>query len=107
MTLRPSLRMSSWPGLSISGLSEGCRLTFTLRPWERMVTVLSSLAARYTPYVEGGAQSLSNSFIAHPFSLDPLCAARAHALLVCSKYRRLQKRKSRLAGNLPPVDTLN
>src|SRR5215831_12304391 len=54
-----------------------------------------------------GLLFLSNSFIAHPFSLDPLCAAHAHAFVVCSKYRRLQKRKSRLAGNLPPVDMLN
>src|SRR6266513_686621 len=211
MTLSPSLRMSSWPGLSDSALIEGWRFTFTLRPCERMVTVLSSLAARYTPYVDGGAHSLStssfnavicsrasysaltsfsfwlkactscrfasrnlfsrtvkslgvsssflrrwtvsassdrmyawrswtwisysvrrrrvlesdmeagrnfekpsrlgllflsNSFIAHPFSLDPLCAAQAHAF-ACSKYRRQGKRKSRLAGNLPPVDALN
>src|SRR5213594_1737285 len=46
-----------------------------------------------------GLLFLSNSFIAHPFSLDPLCAAHAQAFAVCSKYRRLQKRKSRLAGN--------
>src|SRR5215813_3743446 len=54
-----------------------------------------------------GLLFLSNSFIAHPFSLDPLCAAHAHTFVVCSKYRRLEKRKSRLAGNLPPVDMLN
>src|SRR6266850_3779412 len=54
-----------------------------------------------------GLLFLSNSFIAHPFSLDPLCAAHALAFLVCSKYRRLQKRKSRLVGNLPSVDILN
>src|SRR5207237_2918901 len=54
-----------------------------------------------------GLLFLSNSFIAHPFSLDPLFAAHAQALAVCSKYRRLEKRKSRLAGNLPPVDMLN
>src|SRR5882724_1255688 len=61
MTLSPSLRMSSWPGLSVSALIEGWRYTFTLRPCERMVTVLSSLAAKYTPYVDGGAHSLSTS----------------------------------------------
>jgi len=33
-------------GLEGVALREGCRLTFTLRPWERMVTVWSSLAAR-------------------------------------------------------------
>src|SRR5207245_3945110 len=54
-----------------------------------------------------GLLFLSNSFIAHPFSLDPLCAAQAQACAMCSKYRRLQKRKSRLAGNLPLVDMLN
>jgi hypothetical protein len=36
-----------------------------------------------------GLDFLSNSFIAHPFSLDPLCAAQAHELAMCSKYRRL------------------
>jgi hypothetical protein len=36
-----------------------------------------------------GLLFLSNSFIAHPFSLDPLFAAHAQAFAVCSKYRRL------------------
>src|SRR2546426_3640183 len=54
-----------------------------------------------------GLLFLSNSFIAHPFSLDPLCAAHAHTHSPCSKYRRHEKRKSRLVGNLPPVDALN
>src|SRR5712664_1524130 len=30
-----------------------------------------------------------------------------HTHSPCSKYRRLEKRKSRLVGNLPPVDALN
>src|SRR5205814_784695 len=60
MTLRPSLRMSSWPGLRASGLSEGWRLTLTLRPWERMLTVPSSLGARYTPRSEEHTSELQS-----------------------------------------------
>src|SRR5437667_9116097 len=52
-----------------------------------------------------GLLFLSNSFIAHPFSLDPLFSAHAQPLAMCPKYKRLEKRKSRLAGKLPP-DTL-
>src|SRR5438445_3643210 len=52
-----------------------------------------------------GLLFLSNSFIAHPFSR--VCAARPRALASCSKYRRLEKRKSRLAAYLPPVESLN
>jgi hypothetical protein len=51
------------------------------------------------PSLAPGLLFLSNSFIAHPFSLDPLFAAHAQTFVVCSKYRRLEKRKSRLAGN--------
>ena len=36
----------SWPGLRSVALMEGCRLTFTLRPCERMLTVPSSFAER-------------------------------------------------------------
>src|SRR5467141_498374 len=61
MTFNPSFRISSCPGLSPAGLSPGCRFTFTLRPCARMLTVPSSFAERYTPYVEGGAHSLSTS----------------------------------------------
>src|SRR3989475_4107581 len=52
-----------------------------------------------------GLLFLSNSFIAHPFSR--VCAARPRALASCSKYRRLEKRKSRLAAYLPSVESLN
>src|SRR5207249_471122 len=52
-----------------------------------------------------GLLFLSNSFIAHPFS--HVCAARPRALASCSKYRRLEKRKSRLAAYLPSVESLN
>src|SRR5213078_50098 len=52
-----------------------------------------------------GLLFLSNSFIAHPFS--HVCAARPGALASCSKYRRLEKRKSRLAAYLPSVESLN
>src|SRR5438034_5862689 len=48
---------------------------------------------------------LSSSFIADPFS--HVCAARPGALASCSKYRRLEKRKSRLAAYLPSVESLN
>src|SRR5438105_8498897 len=40
-----------------------------------------------------GLLFLSNSFIAHPFSLDPLCAARACAPGDVNEYRRLFQRK--------------
>jgi len=36
-----------------------------------------------------GLLFLSNSFIAHPFSLDPSCAAFARALPTLIAYRRL------------------
>jgi len=36
-----------------------------------------------------GLLFLSNSFIAHPFSLDPSCAAFARALPTLIEYRRL------------------
>src|SRR3990172_2219429 len=51
-----------------------------------------------------GLDFLSNSFIAHPFSLDFPCAARTRTL---TEYRRLEKRKSRMAGSLPTVESLN
>jgi hypothetical protein len=38
-----------------------------------------------------GLLFLSNSFIAHPFSRNPVCAARTRAFALCSKYRRLEK----------------
>ena len=60
-TLSPSLRISSCPGRIVSTLIDGCRFTFTLRPCDRIVTVPSLFAARYTPYVDGGAHSLSTS----------------------------------------------
>src|SRR5216117_1047618 len=52
-----------------------------------------------------GLLFLSNSFIAHPFS--HVCAARPGALASCSKYRRREKRNSRLAAYLPSVESLN
>src|SRR2546425_2388548 len=54
-----------------------------------------------------GLLFLSNSFIAHPFSRCRVCALCARPLASCSKYRRLEKRKSRLAPYLPPVESLN
>src|SRR3989475_112134 len=54
-----------------------------------------------------GLLFLSNSFIAHPFSRCRVCALCARPLASCSKYRRLEKRKSRLAAYLPPVESLN
>ena len=45
-----------------------------------------------------GLLFLSNSFIAHPFSLDPSCAVRARARSLLGQYRRRSKRKSRLSG---------
>jgi len=36
-----------------------------------------------------GLLFLSNSFIAHPFSLDPSCASLAQALQTLIEYRRL------------------
>src|SRR5713101_965035 len=50
-----------------------------------------------------GLLFLSNSFIAHPFSLDPSCAACARAFRL-AEYRRLEKRKSRLAAYLPAIE---
>src|SRR5512145_1256879 len=45
-----------------------------------------------------GLLFLSNSFIAHPFSLDSSCATLARALPSQLEYRRPSKRKSRLSG---------
>src|SRR5206468_5833002 len=53
----------------------GWRLTLTFRLWDRTLTVPSSFADRYTPYVDGGAQSLSISSFSETMCSRASCSA--------------------------------
>src|SRR5437773_3787847 len=88
------MRTSSRPGLSVSALIEGWRLTFTFRPCDRMLTVASSLTERYTPVRRGRRTELVDLFLERGDLLTCLVES-IHQLLVLVE--RLQERAVDLA----------
>src|SRR5437870_2285704 len=110
MTLSPSFRISSCPGLSVSALIDGWRFwTWISYSVSRRRVLESDMEAgrNFENPSRLGLLFLSNSFLAHPFPRCRVCAPRARPLASCSKYRRREQRKSRLAAYLPPVESLN